>query len=417
MKKTIIIAVICAIALIMQLCACAAPSGTNQQLGGGDVTAVEDRFLTYVSFDTQSSEESDTFPSTLKQLELAKYLEKELKSIGLSDVVLDENGYVYATLPASEGSEDKPVLAYIAHLDVSFSAPSADIKTHISEENGKHVIRTDGTTLLGADDKAGLSEIVTALEIMSKDPSLKHPEIRIVVTPDEETGGGVSRIDMDRVAADYAYTIDGEAVGELSYECFCGEKAKAVFTGVHVHTGSAYGIMKNPILMASEFIGLLPEDMRPETTKGREGFIYVKDISGDSIGAEINMNLRDFEQEGLEKERNILLEAAEKINEKYGAGSCEVTFSNGYRNMRDIIIPEYEYLIENVRDVYEEFGIKSIEDPIRGGTDGAELSYMGLPTPNIGTGATDCHSVNEHVAIEDLELIVQVLIKLAEKYA
>lgn len=376
-----------------------------------------ERFLKYVSFDTQSKEESDTFPSTLKQLELGKYLAEELSGIGLIDAELDEKGYVYATLPASAGSEGKPKVAYIAHMDVSPAAPSANIVTHIEERDGKHVIATDGTTLLGADDKAGIAEIVTAFEMMLSDPSLKHPEMRIVVTPDEEVGMGVEYINLDKVNADYAYTADGGRVGELTYECFNAVSARVTFNGYSIHPGSAYGVMKNAVLMAADYIRELPADMTPATTRGREGFIHADSITGEIADARIDMIIRDFDSDGLAEKQQIAAAAADRINEKYGPGSCEIEFRETYRNMKEKIVPEYAFLLDNVRETYSEMGIEVSEEPIRGGTDGARLSYMGLPTPNLGTGGADFHGTGEHIAVEDMDLAAHVLIRLAAKFA
>ena len=377
---------------------------------------VTERFLKYVSFDTQSNEDSDETPSTSKQLELASYLEEEFKKIGLSDVEKDKYGYVYGTLKATKGYEDKNTIAFFAHQDTAPDAPGLNIQTIISEENGEHVIRTDRTTLLGADDKAGLSEIVTALEAMINDESLIHPEIRVVATNDEEIGRGVSHIDLDKVNASYAYTIDGSDVGELEYECFNAAHALIEFRGFSIHTGDAYGVMKNAVLMCEDFLSNLPKELDPAKTKDREGFIHPYNITGDVSKAKIDFILRDFDEEKLEWQKNLINEICTTINDKYGCGSCFVTITDTYKNMIGQILPQHEILLTNVREVYNELGITPIEKPIRGGTDGANLSFMGLPCPNLGTGAKEYHSVNEHVSIEDLEKVTKVIIKLCEKF-
>ncbi|MCQ2979424.1 MAG: tripeptide aminopeptidase PepT [Clostridia bacterium] len=377
---------------------------------------VKERFLKYVSFDTQSNEDSETSPSTSKQLELAKYLKNEWEEIGLSNVILDEYGYVYATLPASEGYEDKKTLAFFAHQDTAPDASGCNVQTVITEEDGKHIIRTDKTTLLGADDKAGLAEIVTAMEVMIDDKSYKHPEIRIVATNDEEIGRGVDHIDMDKVNASYAYTVDGSTVGDLEYECFNAAMCEVTFKGYSIHTGDAYGVMKNAVLIASDFIEMMPKKLNPALTKDKEGFIHPYEISGDVTNAKVKFLLREFEKENLEKQKKLMNEACREIVNRYGMGSCMVSIVDQYQNMKEKIIPDYEFLLDNVRETYKELDITPIEKGIRGGTDGARLSFMGLPTPNLGTGAQEYHSVNENVAIEDLEKVVNVIIKLSDKF-
>lgn len=374
------------------------------------------RFLTYVSFDTQSNSESSSFPSTAKQKDLGKYIADEFKSLGFKNVDFDEYGYVYATVPASKGSEDKPVLAFISHMDVSEDAPSGDIHTVIKEENGKSVIRTDGKTLLGADDKAGITEMVTAAKIML-DGGLPHPEIRLVVTPDEEVGAGVDHISLEKIGAAYAYTVDGEDVGDLNCETWNAAEATAVFSGVATHPGSAYGIMKNAVLMAADFVSFIPSDKIPATTRDREGFIHVDGITADVTDAKVTVILRDFERDGLECKKNAVIAAAEKVNKKYGDGSCTVTVKDQYPNMKEYLLPDYDFLLQNVRDTYKELGITANEVPIRGGTDGSRLSAMGLPTPNLGTGGAGFHSLFENIAVEDIEASVQVIIRLASKFA
>ena len=378
------------------------------------------RFLNYVSFSTSSDENMEgTIPTTERQKDLGRYLRDEFSSLGLSDVIFEENGngFVYATLPASPGSEDKPVLALLAHMDVSDQAPSEDIHTIITEENGLNYIRTDGRTLLGADDKAGIAEIVTAAEKMLSDSSLVHPEIRIVITTDEETGLGISTIDLSKLNAKWAYTIDGEDLGELSYETWEAKKADITFHGVSAHAGTAYGVMKNPCLMAADFISMLPADKRPETTKDREGFIYVTDISGGAEKAEVSCILREFDALDLEKNVETVMTAAEAVNKKYGEGSCDVNVKDQYPNMKKYIVPDYNELIDNARKAYEECGIEVLEIATRGGTDGSQLSARGVPTPNIGTGGANAHSRSEYITVESLKAVTDFIIALAAKFA
>jgi len=375
------------------------------------------RFLKYVSFNTQAIEESETFPSNPDEMLLGKYLVDELRKIGLINVEMDENGYVYGTLPASTGSEDKPVLAYLAHMDVATDAPGSDIKTVITHEKGLDIVRTDGNTLLGGDDKAGIAEIVSAVERMKNDSLLPHPEIRVVFTPDEEIGLGVSKIDMAKVNAAYAYTIDGEAVGELTYECFNAAGANLTFHGISVHTGSAYGIMKNAIEMAGDFLGLLPKNATPATTKDREGFIAVHNMEGTIDTAYVRLLLRDFERKGLEEKKVLVRDLAAKIEKEYAPATIEVDISDSYSNMHDFISPKYDFLLDNVRKVYSDMNIPIDESPIRGGTDGSKLAEKNLPTPNIGTGTHECHGRNEYISVQDLNLVTEVIIKLSALFA
>ncbi len=377
---------------------------------------VVERFLTYVSYDTHSDPNNEEFPTSEKERELGQYLAVELETMGLQKVECDESCYVYATLPASKGCEAAPVLALICHMDVSDAAPAADIHTIIRQEDGVNMIRTDGKTLLGADDKSGLAEMVTAIEEMIQHPEYKHPEIRIVVTPDEETGRGTEHIDLKKIDADYAYTIDGEKLGELTYETWNASAATVNFTGYAIHPGSAYGKMKNASRMASDYVAMLPKNELPETTKDREGFYYVREMSGAVDHATVKIQIRDFEKEGIQKKKDFLIALGDKINAEYGKGCCEVEIVDEYPNMKEYIIPEHEKLVQYVRDAYLACDVELIECPVRGGTDGSTLSQMGLPTPNIGTGARECHSVNEHIAVESLEKMVEVIICLVSSF-
>ena len=377
---------------------------------------VVERFLTYVSFDTHSDPNAKAFPTSEKERALGQYLAAELDSIGLKNVECDEFCYVYATLPASEGCETAPVLALICHMDVSDAVPADDIHTVIKPENGQNVIRTDGRTLLGADDKSGIAEMVTAVEEMIRHPEYKHPQIRVVITPDEEVGRGTEHIDLNKIGAAYAYTIDGERLGELTYETWNGSAATVRFTGYSVHPGKAYGEMKNAGVMASDYVAMLPKDERPETTKDRVGFYFVREMSGAVDHATVEIQIRDFEKEGIQKKKDFLLALRDRINAEYGEGCCAVEIRDEYPNMKEYIMPDHENLVQSVREAYQACGVELFECPVRGGTDGSTLSQMGLPTPNIGTGARECHSVNEHIAVESLEKMVEVLIDLASRF-
>ena len=370
---------------------------------------VTNRFLKYVSFDTQSDESSTSAPSTDKQLEFARYLENEFKEIGFTNVEVGKHGYVYATLPASSGYEDKNKIAYFAHMDTAPDAPGANIQTMITEENNEHVIRTDRMTLLGADDKAGLCEIVTACELMLNDESLLHPEIRIVVTNDEEIGRGVDHIDLNKVNASYAYTVDGSEVGDLEYECFNAANVKVDFRGYSIHTGDAYGIMKNTLLMANDFLNNLPPELNPAKTKDREGFIHPYNINGNVSKLKLELLLRDFDEELFERQKTLIQENCRTINDKYGEGSCFVTIEDTYKNMKNQIVPEYSFLLDNVRETYKELGIVPIETPIRGGTDGATFSFLGCPTPNLGTGSYNHHGRFEYVSLRDFTKMLEIV--------
>ena len=378
-----------------------------------------ERFLKYITFDTQSDENSGSCPSTAKQKVLGEYLANEMREMGLSGVSMDENGYVYGTVPASAGSEEAPVMAYIAHMDPSPAASGKDVKAVIAHEvtadGERDVIRSDGTTLLGADDKAGIAEILTAAEILLKDPDAVHPEIRVVFTPDEEIGRGTNLIDMDKVSASYAYTVDGGEVGELTYECFNASSARIVIRGESYHPGDSYGKMKNAILIAQEFIAMLPADETPATTRGREGFYHLDEIRGDVSCCVLNYILRDHDRNILRKREETVRSAADSLNEKYGGVEAEITES--YANMIEAIMPKYAFLLDRVREVYREMGIVPDEEPIRGGTDGARLSFLGLPCPNLGTGGHDFHGPHEYITIQSMDKATEVLVRLAAKFA
>ncbi|MBQ7174369.1 MAG: peptidase T [Lachnospiraceae bacterium] len=378
-----------------------------------------ERFLKYVSFDTQSDDDSESCPSTEKQKILGAFLRDELMSIGAADAYMDENGYVYGTIPASSGAETAPVLAFLSHMDTSPAASGRDVHPVISHEDRPEgtldIIHTDGTTLLGADDKAGIAEIMTMADRLLHDPDLPHPELRIIFTPDEEIGRGVDRIDMSRVNAAYAFTVDGGEVGELSYECFNAAGAKVTVRGDSYHPGDSYGKMKNAILIAQEFNTMLPPEEIPAKTRGREGFYHLDAIRGDVSFCEMNYIIRDHDKTRFEERKEKMREAARAMNDKYGGVCVELTDS--YANMIGDILPEHAFLLDAVRSVYNEMGITPDESPIRGGTDGARLSSMGLPCPNLGTGGHDFHGPHEWISVQSMEKAVEVLVRVAAKLA
>lgn len=403
-----------------------------------------ERFLKYITYDTQSDDSSKTVPSTKKQLVLAEALLEELKAIGAKDAELDANGYVYATIPASAGSEEKPVLALVAHMDTAPDASGTNVQARIVEQYdgsdillnaekqivtrvaefpelkkyvGCDLIVTDGNTLLGADDKAGVAEIMTAAEQLLRKPELPHPEVRIVFTPDEEIGRGVAHIDMKKVNAACGYTVDGEEIGELCYENFNAASAKLHFSGVCVHPGAAFGIMRNAALVAMEFHSMLPVFENPAATTGRMGFFHLTHMEGRMEEAELSYILRDHDVQKLEKRKELMRQAAAYLNEKYGAGTVELTLEDSYKNMYQQIMPQHKELIEHAREAIREAGLTPIETPIRGGTDGATLSFMGLPCPNLGTGGHACHGCHEFIPIQSMDKSVEILLHLLRRFA
>ena len=392
--------------------------------------SISERFLKYVSYPTMSDESSDTVPTTAKQLELSRYIADELVSIGLSDVELDDKGYLYATLPAN--CDEKTVIGLVAHVDTSDACADAPIKTKtvkyeggnicLNEEKGifmtvedypqlanyvgDHLIVTDGTTLLGADDKAGVCAIVSAVERIIKSGA-PHGTVKICFTPDEEVGRGADYFDVEKFGADYAYTIDGGPLGEIEYENFNAASARAEFFGVSIHPGSAKDKMKNAQLMAMDFNSLLPADEIPAMTEGYEGFFHLCDMKGDCESAELIYIIRDHDKAKFKEKKAVFAAVADKINEKWGDGSCKVTVKDSYYNMKEII-DNHMYTVERAKKAMEDVGVKPIIVPIRGGTDGARLSFMGLPCPNICTGGENFHSRFEFLSVESLEKVVNI---------
>lgn len=399
-----------------------------------------DRFLRYISIDTQSSEESESQPSTRKQFNLLRLLEKELKGMGV-EASLDECGYVFGKIPANvEGNH--PKIGFIAHVDTSPDAPGANVKPQIIydyggkdiplkgvdglflkpsefpellEHVGQTLITTDGTTLLGADDKAGVAEIMTAVEYIVEHPEFEHGEIRIGFTPDEEIGRGVAKFDVERFDADYAYTMDGGDVGELEFENFNAAAATITFQGCNVHPGYAKGKMKNAIRIAMEFNDLLPKKEKPETTEGYEGFFHVIDIKGSVESASISYLIRDHDLKKYEERKALIENCAEKINQKYGEGTAKTEIRHQYYNMRKQVEPHY-HIVEKAIKAMEMAGVKPKIKPNRGGTDGANLSFMGLPCPNIFTGGLNFHGKMEFAPLENLEAATQVILNLVSLY-
>ena len=397
------------------------------------MSSVTERFLRYVSFDTMSDEASPTCPSTAKQKVLGAAIVEEMKQMGISDAFMDENGYVYGTVP---GDPSLPTIGLIAHMDTSPDASGAEIKTKIVEYKGgdvclngekgiflrvsdyeslknhvgKHLIVTDGTTLLGADDKAGIAEIMTAAEHLLTLEG-KHATLKIGFTPDEEIGRGADLFDVKGFAADYAYTADGGPIGEIEYENFNGASARAIIHGLNIHPGSAKNKMVNSQYIAMEFVSLLPVHQRPESTEGYEGFIHLTDMMGEVEESQLCFIIRDHDMDKFQEKKAVMQAAADFINAKYGAGTLELEIRDSYFNMRKHIEPVM-YVVDRAKAAMEKVGMKAVEVPIRGGTDGARLSYEGLPCPNLCTGGENYHGRFEYIPVEDMELCVKMLLEI-----
>lgn len=401
-----------------------------------------ERLIKYSTFATASDENCENCPSTPSQLEFAAYLEAELKALGLSEVELDENGYLFATLPASEGCENAPIIGFIAHMDVSPDVSDKNVKARtvkyeggdillnekegiymraddfpsLSEDIGKTLIVTDGTTLLGADDKAGIAEIITACELFLSDKNLKHGKIRIGFTPDEEIGRGADLFDVPRFGAKWAYTLDGGAFGEIEYETFNAYSMRIEILGKSIHPGAAKDKMVNASVVAHEFMAMLPEMERPEHTEGYEGFYHLVGMSGEIEAAALDFIIRDHDMKKLEYRCDYARRCAEKLNGYYGEGTVNITLHESYRNMKEMILPEF-HLVENASAAITALGGTPVSCPVRGGTDGSRLSFMGLPCPNLGTGSHNAHSRMEYAAVEDMAKCVMQIVKIAEIYS
>ena len=397
------------------------------------MSSVIDRFLKYVSFDTQSDEFSETCPSSAKQKLLGAALVEEMKEMGISDAFMDAHGYVYGTVP---GDPSLPTIGLIAHMDTSPDASGAGIKAKIVEYTGediclngekgiflkasdypslknhvgKHLIVTDGTTLLGADDKAGVAEIMAAAEHLIKNGG-KHATLKIGFTPDEEIGRGADLFDVKGFGADYAYTADGGPIGEIEYENFNAAGAKAEFYGRNIHPGSAKNKMINSQYIAMEFQSLLPEAQKPEYTDGYEGFIHLLDMEGEVEKTTLRYIIRDHDLTLFGKKKEMMEAAAGFINKKYGEGTCVLTVKDSYFNMKQCIEPVM-YVVDRAKRAMAAVGMNPREVPIRGGTDGARLSYEGLPCPNLCTGGENYHGRFEYIPVEDMELCVKMLIEI-----
>lgn len=396
---------------------------------------VLERFLRYVSFDTQSSEESGTTPSTQKQKLLGQALADELRALGLADARMDRYGYVYAHLPATPGREGEPCLGLIAHMDTSPSASGEAVKPQVvryeggdlplnrelgvvmelsrfpmlAKYVGQELVVTDGTTLLGADDKAGIAEIITTVGYLLAHPEREHGPIAIGFTPDEEIGEGADHFDLEAFGAAAAYTVDGGELGELNYENFNAAGAKITVHGLSVHPGSAKDTMKNAALIACQLVGMLPPAQVPEHTQGREGFYHLCDLAGDVTEAQLSVIIRDHDKEKFQARKDLVKNAVEFLNHQYGEGTVELELKDSYYNMREPL-QEHMELVEKARAAMEKVGITPVEEPIRGGTDGARLTFMGLPCPNLSTGGFNFHGVHEAIPVEAMEKMVEVLL-------
>ncbi|MFK8267190.1 peptidase T [Capnocytophaga cynodegmi] len=400
-----------------------------------------ERFITYIKTDTQSDPESQTTPSTDKQWNLARLLVEELKSIGLEDVTIDENSYVMATLPSNVDYE-VPTIGFIAHFDTSPDFSGENVNPQFVENydggnivlnkekniilspsyfedlllyKGQTIITTDGTTLLGADDKAGIAEIVTAMEYLIQHPEIKHGKIRVGFTPDEEIGRGAHKFDVEKFGADWAYTMDGSQIGELEYESFNAAGAKVHFKGKSVHPGYAKNKMINSLLIANQFISALPENEIPQRTSGREGFYHITDVAGDIENTVVQLIIRDHDRKLFEKRKETVQQIVDELNKEY-ANAVSVEIKDQYFNMREKIEPVF-HIVEVAERAMKELGITPIIKPIRGGTDGSQLSYMGLPCPNIFAGGHNFHGKFEYVPVQSLEKATQVIVKIAELVA
>ena len=396
-----------------------------------------ERFINYTTFDTQSSETSESVPSTSKQLVFARFLKEELESEGLKDVEMDEMGYIYATLP-SNMKEEVPTIGFISHYDTSPDSSGAGVKARVIENydgkdielspgivssvekfpeltdcKGEDIIVTDGTTLLGADDKAGIAEIVQAMVYLKEHDEIKHGDIRIAFNPDEEIGMGAHHFDVEKFGCQWAYTMDGGALGELEYENFNAASAKVEIKGVSVHPGYAKGKMINADMVAIEFASMLPREETPEFTEGYQGFYHLIGMTGDVEKASLTYIIRDHDREKFEDRKAFVEKCADSIEEKYGKGVITLTLKDQYYNMLEKI-EENMHVIDIVLRAMQEAGVSPKVQPIRGGTDGAQLSFKGLPCPNIFAGAINMHGPHEFVSIQTMQKAMQVIVKIVQ---
>ncbi|MEH7886561.1 peptidase T [Bacillus sp. JJ1609] len=400
-----------------------------------------ERFTSYVKVDTQSNENSESCPSTEGQLTLANMLVEELKTIGMEDVTIDENGYVMATLPATT-DKDVPTIGFLAHVDTATDFTGKNVNPQVIENfngdaivlnkeqdivlspedfpelpqyKGHTLITTDGTTLLGADNKAGIAEIMTAMAYLIKHPEIKHGKIRVAFTPDEEIGRGPHKFDVAAFNAKFAYTIDGGPLGELEYESFNAAGAKLTFKGKNVHPGTAKGKMVNSAKLAMEFHSMLPAEEAPEHTEGYEGFFHLSSITGDVEETKLQYIIRDFHSDSFQARKNLFENIASELKDKYGEGRVHLELNDQYYNMKDKIEPVKE-IVDIAYEAMENLGIKPIVKPIRGGTDGSQLSYMGLPTPNIFTGGENFHGRFEYISVDNMLKSVETIVEIAKLF-
>lgn len=407
---------------------------------------VLERFLRYVQVDSQSDPANiDVTPSTPRQHDMARVLADDLRAIGCVDVTADEHAYVTGTLPASAGAEAAPALMLCAHVDSSPDAPAAGVKPHVvryeggplvagvvdgepvqttteqvpdlAHLKGQDIVCSDGTTLLSADDKAGVAEIMALLARLAENPDLPHPAIKAAFVPDEEIGHGAELLDLEALGARWGYTVDGEALGELNFECFSASEATVRVRGVMVHPGSAKNVMVNAITVAAEYQRMIPAAERPEHTEGREGYYHPTDIEGTASEVTLTYILRDFDAEGFARREKTMHDVAGFLNARYGEGTVSVSIREQYRNMAEKFGPEDRRLVDYALEANREVGIEPVLVPARGGTDGAQLTFRGLPCPNIATGGYNAHSVREFIPVSSLEVTVDLLERLVAKFA
>ncbi len=404
-------------------------------------TSCVERFLRYVTFDTQSDENSTSYPSTPKQLELLRHLVGELKEVGLKDMDLDEHGYVFATIPATTKKKNVPVVGFIAHVDTSPEMPGAGVKPIVhrkyqgqdltlpddptavlrfkdnpalKEQIGNDIITASGKTLLGADNKAGVAEIVGAAEYLVKHPEVPHGAIRVAFTPDEEVGAGTKYFDVAKFGAKYAYTMDGETLGEIEMETFSADSMTLGFQGFNTHPGYAKGKMINAIKIAADFISRLPKDrLSPETTDAYEGYVHPYVVNASVEKTSVKLLIRDFKTPGLKEKQDFLEKLARETVRAYPGATVECKVEESYRNMKEVL-DKYPEVVENAREAIRRAGLEVRMHPIRGGTDGSKLCFMGLPTPNIFAGEHNFHSRLEWVSVQDMHKAVEVIVRLAQ---
>jgi tripeptide aminopeptidase len=401
--------------------------------------SVLERFLRYVRIDTQSDPTSKTIPSTEKQKDLGHVLAQELRDLGIKDAHLDDYGYVYGTVPATTGKK-VPVICFCSHMDTSPDCSGKDVKPQVvrnyqggdivlpgdksqiirfnehpalAKQIGNDIVTTDGTTLLGADDKAGVAEIMDAVKILVENPDIRHGTIKILFTPDEEIGRGVDKVDLKKLGADYAYTLDGESAGNLEDESFSADAATIQITGVSAHPGFAKGKIEHAIKIAARIVDRLPKDMTPETTEGREGFLHPIRIEGALEAATLEYIIRDFTEAGLKEKEALLERAVADVMKDFPRSTCRIAFREQYRNMK-VVLDKHPEVVANAREAIARAGLKPVLASIRGGTDGSRLSFMGLPCPNIFAGEHAFHSRLEWVSVQDMEAAVRTIVNLAQ---